>query len=107
MRAEYNEVIFMISVITCLILLLLGFIITVLLLYQKKQIAYNNNLSQIKSEYEKNLLATQLEIQENTLKNISREIHDNIGLSLTMAKLNLNTIELSHYKDTNTKINSS
>jgi signal transduction histidine kinase len=34
-----------------------------------------------------------LEIQEQTFQDISREIHDNIGLSLTLAKLRLNTID--------------
>lgn len=60
-------------------------------LYQKKQRIHQENLSSLKNEYEKNLLKTQLEIQEETLEKISREIHDNIGLSLTLAKLNLTT----------------
>jgi signal transduction histidine kinase len=38
-------------------------------------------------------MQTKLEIQEQTFNNISREIHDNIGLSLTLAKLNLNTLQ--------------
>jgi signal transduction histidine kinase len=44
------------------------------------------------SDFEKTLLNSQLEIQEQTFKNISREIHDNIGMTLTLAKLHLNTI---------------
>jgi signal transduction histidine kinase len=47
----------------------------------------------MKFEFEKNLLATKVEIQEQTFLNISREIHDNINLSLTLAKLNLNTLD--------------
>ena len=43
--------------------------------------------------HERNLLQTQLEIQEQTFQDISLEIHDNIGLSLTLAKLQLNTID--------------
>ncbi len=42
--------------------------------------------------YQKELLQSQLEIQEQTFKNISQEIHDNIGQALTLAKLNLNTM---------------
>jgi signal transduction histidine kinase len=38
-------------------------------------------------------MATRLEIQENTFLHISREIHDNINLSLTLAKLHLNTFD--------------
>ncbi len=37
------------------------------------------------------LLQSQLEIQEQTLKTISQEIHDNVGQVLTLAKLNLST----------------
>jgi two-component system, NarL family, sensor kinase len=46
----------------------------------------------LKHEYHQELLRTQLEIQEQTFKNISQEIHDNIGQALTLAKLNLNTM---------------
>lgn len=70
-----------------------GFIVTILYLYRKKQLGYYKAIEEIKLDYEKNLLRTQLEIQEQTLQHISREIHDNITLSLTLAKLNLNTFE--------------
>ncbi len=43
-------------------------------------------------EMEQALLQTQIEIQEQTLKTISQEIHDNIGQVLSLAKLNLNTL---------------
>jgi signal transduction histidine kinase len=46
----------------------------------------------LKVEYEQTILQSQLEIQEQTFKNISQEIHDNIGQVLSLAKLNLNTI---------------
>jgi signal transduction histidine kinase len=47
---------------------------------------------ELQSQFSQTLLQTQLEIQEQTLKNISQEIHDNIGQALSLAKLNLNTI---------------
>ena len=46
---------------------------------------------EMKNTFQKTLLQTQLEIQEQTLKNISQEIHDNVGQVLTLAKLNLAT----------------
>lgn len=46
----------------------------------------------MQSKFSQTLLQTQLEIQEQTLKNISQEIHDNIGQALSLAKLNLNTM---------------
>ncbi|MEO8116645.1 MAG: ATP-binding protein [Bacteroidota bacterium] len=46
----------------------------------------------LKAEYEQTIFKVQLEIQEQTFKNISQEIHDNIGQVLSLAKLNLNVI---------------
>ncbi|MCG2613920.1 histidine kinase [Terrimonas sp. NA20] len=66
-----------------------------LLFYYKVQIRQNNYMlkeEQMRFEYQEQLLKTQLEIQEQTLKTISQEIHDNIGQALTLAKLNLNTM---------------
>lgn len=42
------------------------------------------------------MLESRLEIQEQTFQNISREIHDNIGQKLTLAKLHLNTLDTNH-----------
>jgi signal transduction histidine kinase len=42
--------------------------------------------------FQEQLLRTQLEIQEQTLLKITQEIHDNIGQTLSLAKLNLNTL---------------
>jgi two-component system NarL family sensor kinase len=80
---------------TLLILFLVALISTILFLYQKKRIAFIKNFEEARIDYEKNLLKTQLEIQEHTFQNISQEIHDNISLSLTLAKLNLNTLDVN------------
>jgi two-component system, NarL family, sensor kinase len=77
---------------TAIIFLLATLIITLLFLYQKKQLSYQRNLEDIKLDFERNLLKTQVEIQEQTFQHISREIHDNINSSLTLAKLNLSTL---------------
>ena len=46
----------------------------------------------MKIQFSQTLLQAQLEIQEQTLKKIGEEIHDNIGQVLSLAKLNLNTL---------------
>jgi two-component system, NarL family, sensor kinase len=51
---------------------------------------------QMKTKFEHELLQSQLEIQEQTLKNISQEIHDNVGQVLSLAKLNLATSQSLH-----------
>lgn len=67
-------------------------IILLVLVYQKKQNQYLQDRAAMKAAFEKELLEAQLDVQELTLKNIAQEIHDNIGQTLSLAKLNLNTI---------------
>jgi signal transduction histidine kinase len=61
----------------------------------------------MKLSFEQTLLQTQLEIQEQTLKTISQEIHDNIGQVLSLAKLNLNTMEIDKKEELQEKITDS
>lgn len=49
----------------------------------------------MKVTFEQTLLQSQLEIQEQTLRTISQEIHDNIGQILSLVSLNLNTMPTS------------
>ena len=72
--------------------LLLGlFIILLATLYSKKQKKNKIEKQMMQAQFQQSLLQTQIEIQEQTFKNISQEIHDNIGQVLTLAKLHLNT----------------
>ncbi len=77
---------------TLLVVLLGVFIISYVLVYQRRQARNRFETQQMQDKFQQELLNTQLEIQEQTLKNISQEIHDNIGQALTLAKLNLNTM---------------
>jgi len=77
-------------------------VVNLTLLFKKRIVAAKIELETIKLNHEKALLATQLEIQEETFLKISREIHDNISLGLTLAKLQLNTFL---DKKDNTEIN--
>ncbi|RYD94985.1 MAG: hypothetical protein EOP50_08690, partial [Sphingobacteriales bacterium] len=70
----------------------LGVLMTLLLTNQKRHLAFQASLLALKSEHAQNLLRSQIEIQELTFKNIAHEIHDNINLSLTLAKLTLHQL---------------
>lgn len=76
---------------TIAILLLGCFMIVFVIIYRLRMNNHLKEKEQTKLRYEQTLLQTQLEIQEQTLKNISQEIHDNVGQVLTLAKLNLAT----------------
>lgn len=55
--------------------------------YKLKKKEHNAVLLHQKEEHHKELLATQVEIQQQTMHHIGREIHDNIGQKLTLASL--------------------
>jgi len=92
---DKEVVISIVIICTLLIIILIGFIAVILLLYQKKQNLFNAKLLGIKANYDKELLKTQLEIQEDTFQYISREIHDNIGQFISLSKLQLNTMDMN------------
>lgn len=76
------------------VLFIFLFVLFILFYFKVKEKQHTQLLKEarIKSEFESQLLRTQLEIQEHTLKTISEEIHDNVGQVLSLAKLNLNTL---------------
>lgn len=80
-------------------------VINLLFIYQKKQLQYIRERETTKMQHANELLQTQVEIQEHTLKNVAQEIHDNIGQILILAKLNLNTFPPLHDEATETKVN--
>ena len=65
------------------------------------------NLEDVRSTFEQTLLASTLEIREEAFQNIAREIHDNINLSLTLAKLYLHTLDWNNKDHARDKVNSS
>lgn len=107
MQKSNNQVVLFIIITTAIIFLLAILIIVLLYFYKKKQITYQEKLDTMKHDFDKNLFQTQMEIQEQTLLDISREIHDNISLSLTLAKLNLNTLDWKDTEGSNQVVKSS
>ncbi len=89
-----EAIIIFIIVCSLLILLLITFVTIIIYRYQQKQNAYYKNIEELKVIHENAMLKSQLEIQEQTFQNISREIHDNIGQKLTLVKLQLNTMQI-------------
>lgn len=73
-------------------LLIAVFIIMFIVLYQKRHNRYIQEKQVLQSRFKQELLQTQIEIQEQTFKTISQEIHDNIGQALSLVKLNLNAL---------------
>lgn len=89
---SFSQEILIVIVSSFFLLLVAGGIIVLVLVYQKRQIASIQEKEQLKADFEKQILESKLEIQEQTFKYISQEIHDNIGQMLSLAKLTINTM---------------
>src|SRR6478736_8722160 len=62
-------------------------IILLFLIYQKKQLQFILEKQELSNHFQKELLTTRIEAQEDTLHQLSRELHDNIGQLLSSSKL--------------------
>lgn len=89
MQEQYKEIYAVIVIGAAMVLLLVVFIVTILFLYQRRQHRQEKELVIMKDQYQQEVLRSQLEIQENTLKAIGQELHDNIGQLLSVVKLSL------------------
>jgi two-component system, NarL family, sensor kinase len=107
MQSQSSSIAILIIITTSLLLFLGLFIIGMLFIYQKRKLAYENAINDIRANSEKLILKTELEIKEQTFQNISREIHDNICLNLTLVKLKLNTFDGRYDTDFADSISSS
>lgn len=94
MFKNLSEVEFVIIAGTIVLVVLAIFIISFLFFYQRRHNRHLQEKQLMQTQFQQELLQTQIEIQEQTLKTISQEIHDNIGQVLSLAKLNLNTLQL-------------
>lgn len=94
-----SQKVIIIFIITCssLILLLSIFIVIFVRRYRQKQYVFLTELELLKSTHENAILQSSVEIQEQTFQNIAKEIHDNIGQKLALAKLQLITLQKNSF----------
>ena len=90
-----NDLIMAVVIATILFFLMVSFIVSYFILYRRKREQHAFEMQAAKKEYEKQLLQSQLEIQEQTFSRISQEIHDNVGQLLTLARIQINIMNES------------
>ncbi|MEO8110508.1 MAG: ATP-binding protein [Ginsengibacter sp.] len=92
---------------TIFLLIVATGIVVLVLVHQKKQLQYFSEREQLKIKFDKEILESKLDIQEQTFKNISQEIHDNIGQILSLAKITINTMDVKDHDPLREKITTS
>jgi signal transduction histidine kinase len=104
MQYSGTEAIVVLVFMTIFILVMIIFIIIILFFVQKKQKGFTDDLLEAKANYERELFKAQLEIQEQTFQEIAREIHDNVGQMLSLAKLGLGTLDIEKKDESKSSI---
>ena len=98
MNIDQGDVLFFTIMGTVLLVFMVGFFFAFVLIYRRRQLEFENERLIMEQEFSEELLRTQLELSEQVMRNISEEIHDNIGQTLTVAKLSINAMSDSNYQ---------
>lgn len=85
-----------ITIATIVVIIFVAFIVLLSYLFTTKKNKILQEKQLLQSQFSQTLLQSQLEIQEQTLQQISRELHDNFGHIASLIKINLNTLQLDN-----------
>lgn len=77
------------------IFFVLLWLLRIVVKYQRNNFRHSLDKQQLQAEFSQTLLQSELEIKEQTLQQIARELHDNIGQIASLIKINLHTLSLA------------
>jgi signal transduction histidine kinase len=76
------------------IFFILLWLLRIVVKYQRNNFRHSLEKQQIQAEFSQTLLQSELEIKEQTLQQMARELHDNIGQVASLIKINLHTLNV-------------
>ncbi len=88
---------------TTVMAILSGSVLYYIIIYRRRQRAFE----QERESFKQALLKAEIEIKEQTLSDISRELHDNLGQVASLIKINLNLIQPNLAKEDSQKVSES
>jgi signal transduction histidine kinase len=74
-----------------LMVLMVSFIVIMVIYHRQRQIKNQQKVREIQAEYEKTVLNVEKELRQDILTYVGRELHDNVGQLLSLAKMNLSS----------------
>jgi signal transduction histidine kinase len=96
---QTNSEIIIIITSTVIVLFITVGLILLFSVFQKRKNELLIEQERAKEDFEREITESQIEIREETLRNISWELHDNIGQLLTLAKIQLQNASKENIKE--------
>jgi signal transduction histidine kinase len=100
-----SEEIALISYVVFFILIIVSVFVLFFISFQKRKNQLLIDQFQQEKKFEEELIKTQQEIQEETLKHIGRELHDNVGQLLAFSTMQMNAAIKVVGEDAKSKVN--
>lgn len=104
MQERLSEVTLILIGSTVVILVLTGLIVISLFISQKRKYRHRQEKSQMKNNFDQELLRSQLEIQHQSFESISRELHDNVGTLISIAMVHIRSLPTPAHQEEAQKI---
>ncbi|NCI47821.1 sensor histidine kinase [Sediminibacterium soli] len=95
MQVSPNDIVFIVIISSCCLFIAAAALITYVRLYNERKKKHFEEKELMAAEFDRQLMQSQLETQEETLNVVSRELHDNIGQLLNSTKLLIGVTERS------------
>jgi signal transduction histidine kinase len=98
MQTSNSEIAYIVALSTLVFLLAPAFLLLYISSYNRRKKDHIIEKQNLQKEYEADLLRTQLEVQEETMRTIAADLHDNIGQLLSLTSLTLGSITAADEK---------
>lgn len=92
MQERQSEVILILVGSTITIVILISLVVIALFVSQRRRFKHQQELTELKNVYEREVLKTQLETQTQTFAMISEELHDNVGSLISIGLVHLKSL---------------
>ncbi|WP_243472241.1 sensor histidine kinase [Winogradskyella sp. MH6] len=102
-RITEEEIALIVYVVFFVLTIVVVFVAFFLTFQKRKNQLLLKNIEQQK-QFDQELIKTQQEIQEQTLKNVGRELHDNVGQLLAFATMQMNSVSRNATEDLKPKV---
>lgn len=98
-----SDIFFTLLVVVVMMLVISGFTVYILLLSQKRKARLLRQQQEMKENYEKEILRTQIEIRDQAMNDVGRELHDHISQVMALVKLNVDRLNITGLDAVNSK----